>query len=69
MVDESVEAANSAPTELQQLADNEGASLSTLLKQYLDAGLTKEAAYERVEADLRKSGDRSEDESPGTDEV
>ncbi|MDD4734776.1 MAG: hypothetical protein PHP44_01575 [Kiritimatiellae bacterium] len=63
VVDESVEAANSAPSELQQLADDSGESLSSLLKQYLDAGLSVEAAYERVEADLRNTGGSEEESS------
>ena len=63
VVDESTDAANSASSELKQLAEDSGANLASLLKQYLDAGLTEEQAYDRVESDLRNSDESSDDES------
>lgn len=62
---DSSNAADTAPQELQELADKLGKDLSSILEKYLDSGCSEQAAYTQAMNELRRqdSGSSEKDDA------
>ncbi len=68
---DSSNAADTAPQELQELAEKLGKDLSSILEKYLDSGCSEQAAYTQAMNELRRqdSGASEKDEAEEAAEV